>query len=131
MRKGPLLLPSSARSPASVSGVCPQPFFGGSTRINQISGKITSGEEVLARLTGHWVRPRLRAGAGGWAQTPEATAGTSDPPARLGQDREVFIKEEGRGGADLFWNPSEEVRSQRLKRYTVLLGEQMELESER
>ncbi|XP_043779934.1 oxysterol-binding protein-related protein 5 isoform X1 [Cervus elaphus] len=77
-----------------------KPFFGGSTSINQISGKITSGEEVLARLTGHW-------------------------------DREVFIKEEGRGGAELFWNPSEEVRRQRLKRYTVPLGEQMELESER
>uniref|UniRef100_A0AC11EUC7 Oxysterol binding protein like 5 n=1 Tax=Ovis aries TaxID=9940 RepID=A0AC11EUC7_SHEEP len=77
-----------------------QPFFGGSTSLNQISGKITSGEEVLARLTGHW-------------------------------DREVFIKEEGRGGPELFWNPSEEVRRQRLKRYTVLLEEQTELESER
>lgn len=43
----------------------------------------------------------------------------------------MFIKEEGRGGAELFWNPSEEVRRQRLKRYTVPLGEQMELESER
>lgn len=53
-RKGPLLLPSSAPSPASISGMSPQPFFGGSTSINQISGKITSGEEVLARLTGKW-----------------------------------------------------------------------------
>lgn len=33
-----------------------QPFFGGSTSINQISGKIKSGEEVLASLDGHWVR---------------------------------------------------------------------------
>ncbi|XP_021120103.1 oxysterol-binding protein-related protein 5 isoform X2 [Heterocephalus glaber] len=33
-----------------------KPFFGGSTHINQISGKIMSGEEVLARLTGHWDR---------------------------------------------------------------------------
>nr|XP_060463534.1 oxysterol-binding protein-related protein 5 isoform X1 [Panthera onca] len=33
-----------------------KPFFGGSTSINQISGKITSGEEVLAHLTGHWDR---------------------------------------------------------------------------
>uniref|UniRef100_A0A2K5Q1D7 Oxysterol-binding protein n=1 Tax=Cebus imitator TaxID=2715852 RepID=A0A2K5Q1D7_CEBIM len=31
-----------------------KPFFGGSTSINQISGKITSGEEVLASLSGHW-----------------------------------------------------------------------------
>lgn len=131
-RKGPLLLPSSAPSPASISGMSPQPFFGGSTSINQISGKITSGEEVLARLTGHWVRPASgQAWAGGRARAPEAMAGTSDPPGHLGQDREVFIKEEGRGGPELFWNPSEEVRRQRLKRYTVLLEEQTELESER
>uniref|UniRef100_A0A8D0MBA0 Oxysterol-binding protein n=1 Tax=Sus scrofa TaxID=9823 RepID=A0A8D0MBA0_PIG len=77
-----------------------KPFFGGSASINQISGKITSGEEVLARLAGHW-------------------------------DREVFITEEGRGGAELFWNPSGEVRGQRLKRCTVPLEEQTELESER
>ncbi|KAJ8795617.1 hypothetical protein J1605_002379 [Eschrichtius robustus] len=77
-----------------------KPFFGGSTSLNQVSGKITSGEEVLARLTGHW-------------------------------DREVFIKEEGRGGAELFWNPSEEIRGRRLKRHTVPLEEQTELESER
>ncbi|XP_051049421.1 oxysterol-binding protein-related protein 5 isoform X2 [Phodopus roborovskii] len=77
-----------------------KPFFGSSTNINQISGKITSGEEVLARLTGHW-------------------------------DRDVFIKEEGGGGTEVFWTPSEEVRRQRLKRHTVLLEEQTELESER
>ncbi|KAI5278604.1 Oxysterol-Binding Protein-Related Protein 5 [Manis pentadactyla] len=77
-----------------------KPFFGGSMNINQVSGKIASGEEVLARLTGHW-------------------------------DREVFIKEEGRGSTELFWNPSGEVRGQRLKRHTVLFKEQTELESER
>ncbi|XP_050614241.1 oxysterol-binding protein-related protein 5 isoform X1 [Macaca thibetana thibetana] len=36
-----------------------KPFFGGSTSINQISGKITSGEEVLASLSGHWDRDVL------------------------------------------------------------------------
>ncbi|XP_011240326.1 oxysterol-binding protein-related protein 5 isoform X1 [Mus musculus] len=77
-----------------------KPFFGSSANINQISGKIMSGEEVLARLTGHW-------------------------------DRDVFIKEESSGGTELFWTPSEEVRRQRLKRHTVLLEEQSELESER
>ncbi|XP_029335919.1 oxysterol-binding protein-related protein 5 isoform X2 [Mus caroli] len=77
-----------------------KPFFGSSASINQISGKIMSGEEVLARLTGHW-------------------------------DRDVFIKEESSGGTELFWTPSEEVRRQRLKRHTVLLEEQSELESER
>ncbi|KAF6333833.1 oxysterol binding protein like 5 [Rhinolophus ferrumequinum] len=77
-----------------------KPFFGGSTSINQISGTITSGQDVLAHLSGHW-------------------------------DREVFIKEEGRGSPELFWNPSGEVREQRLKRHTVLFEEQTELESER
>ncbi|XP_006893280.1 PREDICTED: oxysterol-binding protein-related protein 5 isoform X2 [Elephantulus edwardii] len=77
-----------------------KPFFGGSTSINQISGRITAGEDVLARLSGHW-------------------------------DREVFIKEEGFGSAELFWNPSGEVRAQRLKRHVVPLEEQTELESER
>lgn len=43
----------------------------------------------------------------------------------------MFIKEEGRGSAELFWNPSREVRGQRLRRRTVLLAEQTELESER
>ncbi|KAM4845891.1 oxysterol-binding protein-related protein 5 [Thomomys bottae] len=33
-----------------------KPFFGGSASVNQVSGKVTSGEEVLARLTGHWDR---------------------------------------------------------------------------
>nr|XP_021532705.1 oxysterol-binding protein-related protein 5-like [Aotus nancymaae] len=83
-----------------VPGVAPQPFFGGSTSINQISGKITSGEEVLASLSGHW-------------------------------DRDVFIQEEGSGSTALFWTPSGEVRRQRLRRHTVPLEQQTELESER
>ncbi|XP_048216979.1 oxysterol-binding protein-related protein 5 isoform X2 [Perognathus longimembris pacificus] len=77
-----------------------KPFFGGSGSINQVSGTVTSGEEVLARLSGHW-------------------------------DRDVFLAEEGGGGSELFWSPSEEVRAQRLTRRTVLLEEQSELESER
>lgn len=56
---------------------------------------------------------------------------TADPTSPSGQDREVFIKEEGRGSPELFWNPSGEVREQRLKRHTVLFEEQTELESER
>lgn len=43
----------------------------------------------------------------------------------------MFIKEEGSGSTELFWSPSREVRRQRLKRHTVPLEEQMELESER
>lgn len=33
-----------------------KPFFGDNTSINQISGKIKLGDEVLACLTGHWDR---------------------------------------------------------------------------
>lgn len=33
-----------------------QPFLGGSCSVNQISGKISMGEEVLATVDGHWVR---------------------------------------------------------------------------
>ncbi|XP_058160974.1 oxysterol-binding protein-related protein 5 isoform X2 [Dasypus novemcinctus] len=77
-----------------------KPFFGGSASINEISGKIVSGAEVLASLEGHW-------------------------------DGEVLIKEEGSGGAELFWSPSAETRRRRLTRRTVLLDEQTELESER
>lgn len=116
-----------SRSRVSVSGVSPQPFFGGSTSINQISGRITSGEAVLAHLSGHWVRGRPRA-PGHWGSHRPALLTL---PGRLLQDREVFIQEEGRGSAELFWNPSGEVRGRRLRRRTVLLEEQAELESER
>ncbi|XP_006861097.1 PREDICTED: oxysterol-binding protein-related protein 5 [Chrysochloris asiatica] len=77
-----------------------KPFFGGNANINQISGRITAGDEVLGRLSGHW-------------------------------DREVFLKEEGSGGPELFWNPTGDVRAKRLIRHTVLAEEQTELESER
>ncbi|KAM5248132.1 oxysterol-binding protein-related protein 5 [Ctenodactylus gundi] len=36
-----------------------KPFFGGSTSINQISGKIMSGEKIMAQLSGHWDRDVL------------------------------------------------------------------------
>ncbi|XP_009810373.2 oxysterol-binding protein-related protein 5 isoform X2 [Gavia stellata] len=77
-----------------------KPFFGGSASINQISGKIKSGEEVLASLNGHW-------------------------------DGEVHINELKNGNADMFWNPTSEVRRQRLKRHIVLFEEQTDFESER
>ncbi|KAF7245634.1 Oxysterol-binding protein-related protein 5, partial [Varanus komodoensis] len=77
-----------------------KPFFGGSTSINQISGKIKSGEEVLASLDGHW-------------------------------DGEVYISDTKNGSTEIFWNPTSEVRKQRLKRHIVLFEEQTEFESER
>uniref|UniRef100_A0A8D0EQT2 Oxysterol-binding protein n=1 Tax=Strix occidentalis caurina TaxID=311401 RepID=A0A8D0EQT2_STROC len=77
-----------------------KPFFGGSASINQISGKIKSGEEVLASLNGHW-------------------------------DGEVHINELKNGNAEMFWNPTSEVRRQRLKRHIVLFEEQTDFESER
>ncbi|XP_044871407.1 oxysterol-binding protein-related protein 5 isoform X1 [Mauremys mutica] len=77
-----------------------KPFFGGSTSINQISGKIKSGEEVLASLDGHW-------------------------------DGEVYINDLKNGNTEIFWNPTSEVRRQRLKRHIVLFEEQTDFESER
>ncbi|XP_038620490.1 oxysterol-binding protein-related protein 5 isoform X2 [Tachyglossus aculeatus] len=77
-----------------------KPFFGGDSSLNQISGKIKSGDEVLAILYGHW-------------------------------DGEVLIQDQTDGITDVFWNPTGAVRRQRLKRHTVLLEEQAELESER
>uniref|UniRef100_A0A5F8GHU8 Oxysterol-binding protein n=1 Tax=Monodelphis domestica TaxID=13616 RepID=A0A5F8GHU8_MONDO len=77
-----------------------KPFFGGSSGLNQISGKIKSGEDVVASLEGHW-------------------------------DREVYISDPKNGGPDVFWNPTAEIRRQRLKRHIVLFEEQKELESER
>ncbi|XP_040826777.1 oxysterol-binding protein-related protein 5 isoform X2 [Ochotona curzoniae] len=76
-----------------------KPLFAGSTSINQISGSIRRGDEVLATLSGHW-------------------------------DRDVFIQEAGSGGPELLWSPGQ-VGAQRLRRRTVLLAEQGELESER
>lgn len=77
-----------------------KPFFGGSASINQISGKIKCGEELLASLTGHW-------------------------------DGEVHINELKNGNTEMFWNPTSEVRRQRLKRHIVLFEEQTDFESER
>lgn len=36
-----------------------QPFLGSSDSVNQVSGKIKLGKEVLATLEGHWVRHAL------------------------------------------------------------------------
>lgn len=49
------LLPAT---PATPSPPIPslQPFLGSSDSVNQVSGKIKLGKEVLATLDGHWVR---------------------------------------------------------------------------
>uniref|UniRef100_A0A3Q0T6H2 Oxysterol-binding protein n=1 Tax=Amphilophus citrinellus TaxID=61819 RepID=A0A3Q0T6H2_AMPCI len=78
-----------------------KPFLGGSCSVNQISGKILVGEEVLATVDGHW------------------------------QDSEVFIHEKHSGQQEILWNPSPEIRSSRLKRQVVQLDQQGEFESER
>lgn len=36
-----------------------QPFLGNNDSVNQISGKIKLGKEVLAILDGHWVSTEL------------------------------------------------------------------------
>ncbi|NXK26964.1 OSBL5 protein, partial [Arenaria interpres] len=46
-------------------------------------------------------------------------------------DGEVHINELKNGNAEMFWNPTSEVRRQRLKRHIVLFEEQTDFESER
>uniref|UniRef100_A0A671XEX8 Oxysterol-binding protein n=1 Tax=Sparus aurata TaxID=8175 RepID=A0A671XEX8_SPAAU len=77
-----------------------KPFLGGSCSVNQISGKISVGEELLATVDGHW-------------------------------DSEVFIHEKRSGLQETLWNPSQEIRSSRLKRQVVQIDQQGEFESER
>ncbi|OXB74132.1 UNVERIFIED_CONTAM: hypothetical protein H355_004469 [Colinus virginianus] len=47
------------------------------------------------------------------------------------KDGEVHINELKNGNAEVFWNPTSEVRRQRLKRHIVLFEEQTDFESER
>lgn len=47
------------------------------------------------------------------------------------QDGEVHINELKNGSTEMFWNPTSEVRRQRLKRHIVLFEEQTDFESER
>ncbi|XP_018608134.2 oxysterol-binding protein-related protein 5-like isoform X2 [Scleropages formosus] len=77
-----------------------KPFLGSSSSVNQISGKIRSGEEVLANIDGHW-------------------------------DAEVILHEKKTGHQEVLWNPTTEVRQQRLKRQVVPLYQQGAFESER
>uniref|UniRef100_A0AAY4DER9 Oxysterol-binding protein n=1 Tax=Denticeps clupeoides TaxID=299321 RepID=A0AAY4DER9_9TELE len=77
-----------------------KPFLGSSYNVNQISGKIRLGDDVLATVEGHW-------------------------------DGEVFLQERKSGQQEMLWNPSPDVRSQRLKRQVVQLDQQGPFESER
>ncbi|XP_076861792.1 oxysterol-binding protein-related protein 5 isoform X2 [Brachyhypopomus gauderio] len=77
-----------------------KPFLGSSCNVNQVSGKIRVGEDVLATVDGHW-------------------------------DGEVLLHEKKTGHQVVLWNPSAEVRRQRLKRQVVQLTQQGPFESER
>ncbi|ESO08840.1 hypothetical protein HELRODRAFT_168751 [Helobdella robusta] len=46
-------------------------------------------------------------------------------------DNEITIKDKKTGTTELFWKPTQEVRCNRLKRYTILLEAQSDFESER
>nr|XP_022335054.1 oxysterol-binding protein-related protein 8-like isoform X4 [Crassostrea virginica] len=46
-------------------------------------------------------------------------------------DQEIYIRDRATGESHLFWSPTSEVKSQRLKRYTVPIDHQEEMESER
>lgn len=77
-----------------------KPFLGSSDCVNQISGKIKLGKEVLATLEGHW-------------------------------DSEIFINDKKMGTMETFFNPTPDLRQNRLTRCTVPPEEQGEYESER
>ncbi|KAK7878145.1 hypothetical protein WMY93_031226 [Mugilogobius chulae] len=77
-----------------------KPFLGSSDCVNQFSGKIKLGKEVLATLEGHW-------------------------------DSEIFINDKKTGTIETFFNPTPDLRQNRLTRCTVPPEEQGEFESER
>ncbi|XP_062847052.1 oxysterol-binding protein-related protein 5 [Trichomycterus rosablanca] len=77
-----------------------KPFLGSSCNVNQISGKIRTGDDVLATVEGHW-------------------------------DGEVLLCEKKTGHQEVLWNPTPEIRSQRLKRQVVKFDQQGPFESER
>ncbi|MEE6499403.1 hypothetical protein FKM82_003436 [Ascaphus truei] len=60
----------------------------------------------------------------------EKTRHTTELEFKL-KDREVYINDLQNGNRDIFWNPTTEIRKQRLKRHIVLFEEQTEFESER
>ena len=47
------------------------------------------------------------------------------------QDSEIFINDKKTGEMETFWNPTQELRQNRLTRCTVTAEEQNEFESER
>ncbi|XP_060771046.1 oxysterol-binding protein-related protein 5 isoform X1 [Neoarius graeffei] len=77
-----------------------KPFLGSSYNVNQVSGKIRMGEDVLATVEGHW-------------------------------DGEVLLIEKKTGHQEVLWNPTPDIRSQRLKRQVVQFDQQGPFESER
>ncbi|XP_015208360.1 oxysterol-binding protein-related protein 8 isoform X2 [Lepisosteus oculatus] len=77
-----------------------KPFLGSSDSVNQVSGKIKLGKEVLATLDGHW-------------------------------DSEIFINDKKTGISETFWDPTPELRQNRLIRCTVSPEEQGDWESEK
>ncbi|XP_067236440.1 oxysterol-binding protein-related protein 5 isoform X3 [Chanodichthys erythropterus] len=77
-----------------------QPFLGSSCNVNQISGKIRMGEDVLATVDGHW-------------------------------DSKVHLTEKKTGHQEVLWNPSPDIRRQRLKRQVVQMDQQEAFESQR
>uniref|UniRef100_A0A671R3N3 Oxysterol-binding protein n=1 Tax=Sinocyclocheilus anshuiensis TaxID=1608454 RepID=A0A671R3N3_9TELE len=79
-----------------------KPFLGSSCNVNQISGKIRLGEDVLATVDGHW--------------------------ARIIAD--TYIKEQT-GQQEVLWYPGPDIRRQRLKRQVVQVDQQEAFESER
>lgn len=117
-----------------------QPFLGGSCSVNQISGKISVGDELLATVDGHWVRAFIPQAATSVSLLSSSVSislchlfnGTERVATFCGiQDSEVFIHEKRLGQQETLWNPTPDIRSSRLKRQVVQIDQQGEFESER
>ncbi|XP_064635673.1 oxysterol-binding protein-related protein 8-like isoform X3 [Lineus longissimus] len=77
------------------------------------------------------LRPFLGSGEASNKITGKIKLGTETLATLDGRwDSEVYIKDRATGDTSLFWNPTQEVKQNRLKRYTVPLENQGDFESE-
>ncbi|MGH0144165.1 UNVERIFIED_CONTAM: hypothetical protein FKN15_006995 [Acipenser sinensis] len=121
-----------------------QPFLGNNDSVNQISGKIKLGKEVLATLEGHWDSEVIihdkKTGISDtfWNPTPELRQSrlmrctvVTEEQEDWESENEVIIHDKKTGISDTFWNPTPELRQSRLMRCTVVTEEQEDWESEK
>ena len=104
-----------------------QPFLGSGEASNRIVGKIKLGTETLATLDGHWDQE---------IYMKDKRTGVSRPSVQIlpvWWDLYAFVYNVYvlLQDTSLFWNPTDEIKSKRLKRYTVPIEAQGDFESEK